>query len=246
MASLRALALLLAVSALVAGVSTQPSELLNNLPPPGPGLSTAYYFPEHTTKQFPAGDVITAVISAHNDNSKPYNLTAVVASLNSPMDFSMYIQNFTHQVYFLELPPNEERSIEYKFRIAPQVPTRDFSVAIHLIYEDIDSKGFYSSTVFNGTVEIVEKPKLIDTEGLFMYAMILGTFGLIGYWAFANASDRLGMKKTVKKARAGNTKVAVFNEDEWIKGTPYDVEKRRKAAAAAAGPTKRTAVIKAQ
>lgn len=41
---------------------------------------------------------ITAVISAHNDNSKPYNLTAIVASLNSPMDFSMYIQNFTHRV----------------------------------------------------------------------------------------------------------------------------------------------------
>jgi hypothetical protein len=41
---------------------------------------------------------ITAVISAHNDASKAYNLTAIVASLNSPMDFSMYIQNFTHQV----------------------------------------------------------------------------------------------------------------------------------------------------
>ncbi len=41
---------------------------------------------------------ITAVISAHNDNTKPYNLTAIVASLNSPMDFSMYIQNFTHRV----------------------------------------------------------------------------------------------------------------------------------------------------
>lgn len=38
------------------------------------------------------------MISAHNDASKAYNLTAIVASLNSPMDFSMYIQNFTHQV----------------------------------------------------------------------------------------------------------------------------------------------------
>lgn len=41
---------------------------------------------------------ITAVISAHNDNTKAYNLTAIVASLNSPMDFGMYIQNFTHRV----------------------------------------------------------------------------------------------------------------------------------------------------
>lgn len=47
---------------------------------------------------FPLSLQITAVISAHNDNTKPYNLTAIVASLNSPMDFSMYIQNFTHRV----------------------------------------------------------------------------------------------------------------------------------------------------
>jgi hypothetical protein len=223
---------LLALVALCSGIHAQPSELLNNLPAPG-ALSTAVYFPEHTTKQFPAGDVITAVISAHNDNTKPYNLTAVVASLNSPLDFTMYIQNFTHQVYFKELPPSGEMSLEYKFRLAPQVPTRDFAVAIHLIYEDVGSSGYYSNVVFNGTVEVVEKAKLIDTEGLFMYLMIIALFAGIGYWAFSNASDKLGIKKSVKKAgKKGDSKAAAFDEDEWVKGTPYDVEKRKKAAAA--------------
>lgn len=230
--SRRTVALLLAVAALLAGVNAQTNELLNKLPPPG-SLTTAVYFPEHTLKQFPAGDVITAVVSAHNDQSKAYNLTAVVASLNSPMDFSMYIQNFTHQVYFKELPGGQEMSLEYKFRIAPQVPTRDFFVAIHLIYEDIGGGGYYSNTVFNGTIEVVEKPKLIDTEGIFMYAMILATFGAIGYWAFCNASDKLGIKKTAKKTRKGSEKAAAFDEDEWVKGTPYEVEKRRRATAAA-------------
>jgi hypothetical protein len=83
-------------------------------------------------------------------------------------------------VYFKELPAGQEVSLEYKFRIAPQVPTRDFSVAVHLVYEDVGNPSFYSSTVFNGTVEIVEKPRLVDTEGIFMYMMILGTLGLIG------------------------------------------------------------------
>ena len=41
---------------------------------------------------------IKVVISAHNDASKPYNITAVMGSLNSPMDFDLYIQNFTQQV----------------------------------------------------------------------------------------------------------------------------------------------------
>lgn len=136
------------------------------------------------------------------------------------------------QVYFKELPAGQEMSVEYKFRIAPQVPTRDFFVAIHLIYEDIGGTGFFSNVVFNGTVEVVEKAKLIDTEGIFMYIMILGTFGAIGFWAFSNASDKLGIKKAAKKSRKGSDKAAAFDEDEWVKGTPYDVEKRKKAAAA--------------
>jgi hypothetical protein len=38
----------------------QPSELLNQLGAASPGsLSTAIYFPEHPTKQFPAGDVVS-------------------------------------------------------------------------------------------------------------------------------------------------------------------------------------------
>jgi hypothetical protein len=84
------------------------------------------------------------------------------------------------QVYFKELPAGQEVSLEYKFRIAPQVPTRDFSVAVHLVYEEMGTPSFYSSTVFNGTVEIVEKARLIDTEGIFMYLMIIGTTLLIG------------------------------------------------------------------
>lgn len=84
------------------------------------------------------------------------------------------------QVYFKELPAGQEVSLEYKFRIAPQVPTRDFSVAVHLVYEEMGTPSFYSNTVFNGTVEIVEKPRLIDTEGIFMYLMIIGTTCLIG------------------------------------------------------------------
>lgn len=38
----------------------QPSELLNQLSAATPGsLTTAIYFPEHPTKQFPAGDVVS-------------------------------------------------------------------------------------------------------------------------------------------------------------------------------------------
>jgi len=225
------MAALLLLAGLVAGAMAQSAELLNTLPAPG-ALTTAIYFPDHPTKQFPAGDIITAVISAHNDNTKPYNLTAIVASLNSPLDFSMYIQNFTHRVYFEELPAGEERTLEYKFQLAPQVPTRDFQVAIHLIYEDVGSAGYYSNVAFNGTIEVVEKPKLVDMEGIFMYLMIFAALGGTGYWAFTNATDKLGVKKGGKKSKKGDNKPTNFDDDEWIKGTPhYTMEKKQRKAA---------------
>lgn len=223
------MAALLLLAGFMAGALAQSAELLNTLPAPG-ALTTAIYFPEHPTKQFPAGDIITAVISAHNDNTKAYNLTAVVASLNSPMDFSMYIQNFTHRVYFEELLPGEERTLEYKFQLAPQVPTRDFQVAIHLIYEDVGSTGYYSNVAFNGTIEVVEKPKLVDMEGIFMYLMIAAALGGTGYWVFANASDKLGVKKATKKSKKSDGKAAAFDEDEWIKDTHYGVAQKKKTA----------------
>jgi len=227
------MAALLLLAGLVAGAMAQSAELLNTLPAPG-ALTTAIYFPDHPTKQFPAGDIITAVISAHNDNTKPYNLTAIVASLNSPLDFSMYIQNFTHRVYFEELPAGEERTLEYKFQLAPQVPTRDFQVAIHLIYEDVGASGYYSNVAFNGTIEVVEKPKLVDMEGIFMYLMIIAALGGSGYWIFANATDKLGVKKSIKKSKKGDGKAASFDEDEWIKDTPYAAQQKKLAKSASA------------
>jgi hypothetical protein len=50
-------------------------------------------------------------------------------------------------------------------------------VAIHLIYEDVGSSGYYSNVAFNGTIEVVEKPKLVDMEGIFMYLMIIAALG---------------------------------------------------------------------
>lgn len=39
-------------------MAQRPSDLLGNLPPAGE-LAVAHYFPEHSDKQFPAGDVVS-------------------------------------------------------------------------------------------------------------------------------------------------------------------------------------------
>lgn len=39
------------------------------------------------------------------------------------------------------------------------------------------------------------------------------------------------MKKSSKRSK-GDGKAAAFNEDEWVQGTPYAIQKRKAAAAA--------------
>lgn len=52
------------------------------------------------------------------------------------------------------------------------------------------------------------------------------------YFGFALISEKFGLGKTkAKKAKKADGPV-VLDEDDWVKGTHYDVQKRRKAAAA--------------
>jgi len=73
------------------------------------------------------------------------------------------------------------------------VPTRDFQVAIHLIYEDVGSSGYYSNVAFNGTIEVVEKPKLVDMEGIFMYLMIFAALGGTGDQGGGQGTGAVGL-----------------------------------------------------
>jgi hypothetical protein len=85
-------------------------------------------------------------------------------------------------VYFQLLPPGEELSVEYTFRPDPILSPREFIVALHLIYEDPATGALHSNTVFNSTIDIVEMPKLVDTEMLFMYLMLISVAVGGGEW----------------------------------------------------------------
>lgn len=228
--------LLAAVLALVlpGGSAQRPSDLLSNLPPAGE-LSVVHYFPEHPDKQFPAGDVISVVVSGHNTGSRPMNLSAIVGSINSPEKYEMFIQNFTIGRYFAPLAPGAEASLEYKFRADPilgSTPPREFIVALHLFYEV--EGAYFSTTFFNQTVDITEPPKVVDTDLLWLAGTMLALLGGLAYLGYSKLADRLGLKQRAKKAKtkAAADNPAALDEDDWVRGTHYEVQKRRRAAAA--------------
>ncbi|GBF99455.1 hypothetical protein Rsub_11941 [Raphidocelis subcapitata] len=220
------------VLALQGAIAQRASDILGNLPPTGDSLTLAHYFPEHSAKQIPAGDVISVVVSGRNTGSKALNLSAIVGSINSPQNYEMFIQNFTIARYFAPLAPGAEASVEYKFRADPilgSTPPREWTLALHALYE-VDG-AYFANTFFNATVDIAEAPRLVDPDLIWLAVTMIALIAGAAYLAYTLLADKLGLNKgKAKKAKRVDGPVAL-DEDEWIKGTHYDVAKRRRAAA---------------
>lgn len=76
------------------------------------------------------------------------------------------------QVYFQVVEPSKELSVEYTFLPPKDLPPNDYQVALTVFYEAAD--GFKSSTFFNQTVSVSEKPQLIDWKLIFLYVIFIG------------------------------------------------------------------------
>lgn len=190
---------------------------LTDMPQAGSAI-TNYALPEHPQKQFPAGDVIPIIMGFHNAAATNYTVTAIMGSLNQLNFFNMYIQNFTMQRYGIIIPPNNEVTLEYRFRPDPALASMEFFIAFTVFYEDFNRQQ-YSSTFFNETVDITEPEKLFDTEGLFMYIMILvllalAVFGLLRWLG------NLSVFKKVAATEKSRTSAKSDTGDDWLAGTP--------------------------
>lgn len=225
------LASCLALGAL-AGPDTPRQHPLTNLPPAGV-VTAGYFFPDFPTKHFPAGEVVKVVLGLRNDAAEPYNVSAILGSLNSPIDFKRYFYNFTQQVYFQVVEPGKELSVEYVFVPPKQVPPTDYQIALTVFYEG--AEGLKSTTFFNQTVEIVEVKKLIDTDLIMLYILLISLMavGVWYVWGWLKEGPLKGMLGPKKKAKKQEKTKAVRadDDDEWVKGTPYDTFRKRKAAA---------------
>ncbi|GAX75809.1 hypothetical protein CEUSTIGMA_g3252.t1 [Chlamydomonas eustigma] len=205
---------------------------LSILPPPG-DIITGYFFPDHSVKHFAAGKPVSVVLGIHNDASELYNITAIMGSLNTPTDFSIFIQNFTQQIYHQVVLSGQEISIDYTFMPDPRLEPRDFVVALTVFYQDKTGQ-FYSNTFFNQTVEIIDDKKLVDWDLISMFVILAGLAAGAVYLIYMSVVPHLAsmgiMNKKTKKMKKVETSKA-DDAEEWIKGSNYEAHKKKRAAA---------------
>lgn len=209
---------------------------LTDLPPAG-DIATKYHFFSHPDRQIPAGDKVKVSVGIHNNGIAPYNISAIMGSLNSPSDFRIFLLNFTQTLYFTVLPSEEELSVEYVFQPDPLLSPREFQVALTVFYEDLKG-GLFSTTFFNDTVGILEQKRLVDTDLIFMYLTLAALVALAGYYAHKQLVV-MGFVKKSKKSVSVSTGPKT-DDDDWIKGTSYEVHQKKKALRSAAKSQKQT------
>ncbi|KAG2454227.1 hypothetical protein HYH02_001261 [Chlamydomonas schloesseri] len=209
---------------------------LTNLPPAGE-ISTGHFFPDFPTKQFIAGQPVKVVVGIRNEAAEKYNISAIMGSLNNAQDFRAYYWNFTQQVYFQVVEPSKELSVEYTFLPPKDLPANDYQVALTVFYEAAD--GFKSTTFFNQTITVNEKPQLIDWKLIFLYVIFIGLVAAGGYYVWSTVKDVPLVKSMVGKKKSVKTDdTRTFNNDEWVAGTPVAAFYNKKTAPAKAGAKK--------
>jgi len=204
------------LTVLSVAVSGQSQHPLTNIPPAG-DVQTSYVLPDHPSKQFPAGDQIPILVGFHNAAYRDFNVSYILGSINLPEN-NMFIQNFSYHAYFQSVPSGEEATFEYNFRPDKSLHPMELRVALTMFYGDAEGE-MYASTFFNETIDIVEKPKLIDYEMLFMYVVLLGLAGAAGYAILSWVAGLAGGKKRQPKRAAGKA-TDESRKDDWLAGTP--------------------------
>jgi hypothetical protein len=81
-----------------------------------------------------------------------------------------------------ELGPGEQNVVEYGMFMPPNLPPRDFFLRVQLLLNDAGE--FVPTLVFNQTISVVEQSKLVDTELLGLYSILLSILVAAGEQIF--------------------------------------------------------------
>ena len=101
---------------------------LTNMPLPSPEISTSFYFPNHPDQKLPIGEMVTILCHFSNDGNTPYNVSAIMGSLNSPYSFDFHIQNYSYKSFGVVIKPGEEISFDYQFQLHPSLEPVEYTL----------------------------------------------------------------------------------------------------------------------
>jgi len=193
-----------------------------------PDVKVTAMIPDYLGKEIPAGEEVEMIVWFSNQASTPMNIHGIFAALQSSMDASRFIQNFTPRGLNLVVESNTESSISYKFRPSEYLtamPYRFFSV---IEYSD-ENKQRYFNVLFNETLGFAEANVAFDVELIMTYLIIVGFFVGCGYLIYSCLFNKTSKGKSSKK-EAKSEEPIPHEENEWLQGTNAVPKRSSKAS----------------
>jgi len=193
-----------------------------------PDVETAAVFPDFPEKKITTGGIVELLLGFTNNGQKKFNVSGIDASLNYPIDFSVYIQNFTKAPYGIVVEPSEIVSFAYRFWPDQMLEPRDFGFLAHVYYADEDGVN-YTTTFFNSTIILVEAESTFNLELFFVYVGIFGVIGLgcfLGYKAYSSFAGPSRRRRKIDSGTVRDTKL----DNEWLEGTNVHINPGRKTS----------------
>jgi translocon-associated protein subunit alpha len=177
-----------------------------------------YFTHPANTKDIPTNQPIRMMIHFRNKGQQAISVDWLDASLRYPMDYSYIITNFTSVRYSHEVLPKQESSFAYGFFLSDAFHSRPFTLSINLHYHDVSGK-FFTSAVFNETINVYEVEEGFDSQTFFLY-VIFAALVVLGAVLIQQYVSQKQRKRPVKKAAAptvesGTTKVSDVDYD-WL------------------------------
>jgi len=138
---------------------------------PSPDITTAVVFPDYPDNKLEIGEVVKMAFVVSNKGEETFNVTTVFGALRSPFDYDYHIQNLSVMPQSVLVPADTEASLEYYFRTDPRLEPTKFWLSSEMFYNSTLTKRTYKSTIFNQTIELVEKNHGTDYVRIFKYIM---------------------------------------------------------------------------
>lgn len=202
---------------------------LTDMPEASPDVITSYFFTKGIENGLPVGEEASVVVGLINNGEHSINVTRALGSLNSPFNFGFYVQNFTTardekggRVYQpqVEVPPGEERSVEFSFTPREDIEPVDFVLCLTVFYEDDEET--FSTHFFNQTVKFYEPATEMDAQSVF--TMVVGV-GFALTMTYALFSCVVGGKRS--GVSGGSDASGKGAAQDWIDSNHLATGKRR-------------------
>lgn len=184
----------------------------------------------------PIGELTSVICNIINTGESPMNVSGIMATLNSPIEFSRVLHNFTGYGVGELVEAGEEMTLEYRMAI-PIIPEEmELQLAATLFYEDKAGRT-YANTFFNKTLTFVQPPTKLGVRQVLpiLLSAALAAFGVyfLRNVAFARPASKVVDISEFTEGQADAWASLASQSGKPAKATPAVGAKKRSKAAAA-------------